>query len=79
MHLMEARPNFFVSFYRIFRWVVLVVAFVLIFMMLGKPPRPSLPMSQLDAKQQAQSYEQKWDQLALSPPGSEGAKGAFHL
>jgi len=74
---MAAKPNVFVSFYKIFRWVVLVIAFIVIFMMLGKPPRPSLPMSQQDAKQQAQSYEQKWDQLALSPPGSEGAKAHF--
>ncbi|HTC92332.1 MAG TPA: hypothetical protein VK699_02635 [Terriglobales bacterium] len=74
---MAGKPNFFVSFYKIFRWVVLVVAFVVIFMMLGKPPRPSLPMSREDAKQQAQSYEQKWDQLVLSPPGSEGAKAHF--
>ncbi|HZR28643.1 MAG TPA: hypothetical protein VFA71_07670 [Terriglobales bacterium] len=74
---MPDKPNLFVSFYKVFRWVVLVVAILLIFMMLGKPPRPSLPMSKEDAKQQAQSYEQKWDQLALSAPGTEGAKAHF--
>ena len=61
---MAANPNLFVSFYKIFRWIVPVVGIVAILMALGRPPRPSLPMTSQAAKEQAKSFEQKWGQLS---------------
>jgi len=64
MHFMPRQSNLFVSFYKIFRWVVLVAAVLVIFMMLRRPSRPSLPMTPQETKEQAQSFNQKVNELA---------------
>src|SRR5260370_23883160 len=64
MHFMPRQSNLFVSFYKIFRWVVLVAAVLVLFMMLRRPSRPSLPMTPQETKEQAQSFNQKVNELA---------------
>jgi len=54
----------FLGFWKIFRWIVLVVAIFVIFQILGRPPRPTLSMTPQEAKQQAQSFDQKLNELA---------------
>jgi hypothetical protein len=74
---MSGKPNLFGSFWKIFRWIVLVMAVVVILLLLSKPSRPTLPMTPQEAKQQAQSFDQKWQQLAFAPAHSESAKAHF--
>jgi len=63
MRLMAGKPVF-LSFWKVFRWIVLVVAIFVIFQILGHPPRPTLSMTPQEAKQQAQSFDQKLNELA---------------
>lgn len=61
---MAGKPNIFVSFYKIFRWIVLLMAIFIIFMMLGRPPRPTLPMTGQEIRERAQSFDRKLNELA---------------
>src|SRR5260370_11581742 len=64
MHFMPRQPNLFVSFYKIFLCVVLGTLVLVGFMMLRRPSRPSLPMTPQETKEQAESFNQKVNELA---------------
>lgn len=61
---MPGQTNIFVSFYKIFRWVVLAAMVLFVFMILRRPARTSLPMTPDEAKEQAKSFNQKLDEMA---------------
>ena len=65
------------SFYRVFRWIVLVIGFLVVFMIFRKPSPPSLPMTPQEVKQQAQSFDEKVNQLAQARSRGEHAEARF--
>ena len=65
------------NFYKVFRWVVLIVGFLVVFMMFRRPSPPSLPMTPEERKQQARSFDEKLDQLAQARSRGERAEARF--
>lgn len=66
-----------VTFYKVFRWIALVVLILVIFMFLRRPAPPSLSMTPAEAKQQAQSFDQKLNELAAAHARGENAEAHF--
>jgi hypothetical protein len=64
MHFMPRQPNLFVSFYKIFLWVVMGTLVLVGFMLLRRPSRPSLPMTPQETKEQAESFNRKLNELS---------------
>ncbi len=76
IRFMAGFGRYVVSSYKIFRWIVLVVGILVVFMMFRRPSPPSLPMTPQETKQQAESYDRKLNQL-VAAPRSEGAEARF--
>lgn len=65
------------AFYKVFRWIVLLVGFLVVFMMFRRPSPPSLPMTPEETRQQAQSFDEKVNQLAQAHSRGERAEARF--
>lgn len=65
------------AFYKVFRWVILAVLVLLIFVALRKPAPPTLPVAPESAKVNLQSFNDKLDQLSESHARGESGQARF--
>jgi hypothetical protein len=64
MRGMADKAGAFSRFFKVFRWMIPVLGLLVIFMMLGRPSRPTLPMTAQETREQAQSFDRKLNELA---------------
>jgi hypothetical protein len=74
---MPAEQKWWITLYKIFRWVLLVAFVMVIVAMLRKPVAPSLPQAPDVAKENLQTFDEKVDRLAESHARGETAEARF--